>query len=402
MQTLALASPNTFGEQRVAVILVNFQNLMAAPYTAGTAQSVTFGEVNQFYLDNSYGQTSITGQRVRVVHAADQCAVHLRLQPDRDESGSGGRRERREPEPIRSARSTRSRRSACADGGVWGRLAEIRRAPGSTAATRSRSWDTSSDTISVIYHSNSKPCSTGGCSASEYGDDRDMMGMSAVGHFNGFQKERLGWLNYGSSPPIQNVTSSGTYWIEAYGTASNGGPKALRILKSTDSGGNRTWYYIESRAQLGFDNGFNAGVTVHTGSESTGNSSYQVDLVPTTTSFDSLLDPGQMFTDPASDIAIRTVSASDAGAFVDDQLRRCAVYDSGSDGLAIPRKHSRAAWSADAAHIERPEQRQHVKLLGCHVRPEHDGSDGLERNLYPDDRGCSGIDGDIACLRSLR
>ena len=152
--------------------------------------------------------------------------------------------------------------------------------------------------------------------ASEYGDDRDMMGMSSIGHFNAFQKERLGWLNYGSSPGIQNVTSSGTYWVEAYGTPSNGGPKALRILKSTDSGGGRTWYYIESRAQLGFDNGFARGVTIHSGSETTGNSSYQIDLLPTSSSFDSLLDPSQVFTDPSLDLAITTVSATNAGAFV--------------------------------------------------------------------------------------
>jgi hypothetical protein len=42
VQVLALATPNTFGQQRVAVILVNFQNNMATPYAASTAQTITF------------------------------------------------------------------------------------------------------------------------------------------------------------------------------------------------------------------------------------------------------------------------------------------------------------------------------------------------------------------------
>jgi hypothetical protein len=75
----------------------------------------------------------------------------------------------------------------------------------------------------------------------------------ARAHFTAFQKERLGWLNAGVSPPITTVVSDGTYTLETYESAGSG-PKALKILKSTDpSTGKRTWYYVESRQAIGFD-----------------------------------------------------------------------------------------------------------------------------------------------------
>src|SRR5450756_2366005 len=70
----------------------------------------------------------------------------------------------------------------------------------------------------------------------EYGDILDTMGVpqTASAHYNAFQKERLGWLNYAASPSIQTVTTSGTYTINPYELGGSG-PNALKILKSTDS-----------------------------------------------------------------------------------------------------------------------------------------------------------------------
>ena len=313
VQAMALAASNTFGEQRVAVILINFQDNPSVPYNYSKAQDVTFNSTNAFYLENSYGQTWLTGSVFGwyTLPMSNSTCDYNQVASLADQAAAA--------QGVNLSQYTRRIYAFPQSGGCswWGL--------GTVGGTPSRAWINGSYAVKVVghelghnfgdYHSNSQPCETSGCSHSEYGDDRDMMGMSSVGHFNAYQKERLGWLNYGTSPAIQNVTSSGTYWIEAYGTPSNGGPKALRILKSGTSG-NRTWYYIESRAQLGFDNGFAGGVTVHTGSESTGNSSYQIDLLPTTSSFDSLLDPGQVFTDPSLDLAITTVSATSAGAFV--------------------------------------------------------------------------------------
>src|SRR5205814_9533941 len=91
-----------------------------------------------------------------------------------------------------------------------------------------------------LWHSHSIECNTTTlCSSStmyEYGDTLDMMGAPPPpqsAHFNAFQKERLGWLNSGASPPITTVLTEGTYTLEAYELAGSG-PKALKILKSTD------------------------------------------------------------------------------------------------------------------------------------------------------------------------
>ena len=103
------------------------------------------------------------------------------------------------------------------------------------------------------------------------------MGNIAPAHTNAFQKERLGWLNYGSSPPIQTVTSSGTYRIDPMAT-SGVYPKALKILKSGTTAGSRTAIYVEVRTTSGFDANAAPGVLVHTGSESSGSTSNQIDL----------------------------------------------------------------------------------------------------------------------------
>jgi len=167
------------------------------------------------------------------------------------------------------------------------------------------------------------PPPPGTCVVIEYGDVVDTMGgpigFSAAAHFNAFQKERLGWLNSGASPPITTVLTEGTYRLDAYELAGSG-PKALKILKSRDpSTGLRTWYYVESRQAIGFDafltNDWNVanstnvlnGVLIHTGSEASGDSSYLLDLTPATDSFwDPSLVGGQTFYDPETGVTLMT------------------------------------------------------------------------------------------------
>src|SRR5206468_9924529 len=59
--TVALASSNTFGVQNTLVILTNFSDNATQPYAAALAQDVTFNQTSNFYLENSYGQTSLQG-----------------------------------------------------------------------------------------------------------------------------------------------------------------------------------------------------------------------------------------------------------------------------------------------------------------------------------------------------
>jgi hypothetical protein len=53
----APALPNTFGEQKVAVMLVNWQDDVSQPWTRDQLRNVLQGEANNFYLENSNQQT---------------------------------------------------------------------------------------------------------------------------------------------------------------------------------------------------------------------------------------------------------------------------------------------------------------------------------------------------------
>jgi M6 family metalloprotease-like protein len=315
VQVLALAGSNTLGEQRTAVILVNFQDNPSTPYDWTSAYVTTFQTTSDFYRENSYGQTWLTGDVYgwfTLPMTSTTCDTNQIAMLAGQALTNAGVNLSAYAHRVYAFPQT----SACS---WWG--------TSTVGGTPSMSFVNGPYALKVVahelghglgdYHSHSQPCDPGnGCTSIEYGDDHDIMGNpSVVGHFNAFQKERLGWLNYGISPPIETVTQTGTYWIDAIETQSSNS-KALKILKSVDSWGYQTWYYVETRAQSGFDGGVAPGVLVHTGSESTPNSSYQIDLTPSSTSVSWMLGTGQSFFDAAIGLSITTVSAGQAGAFV--------------------------------------------------------------------------------------
>jgi hypothetical protein len=314
VQVLGLSTNGTFGEQHTLVVLVNFQDNTATPHSWATVHSTTFQTVSNFYRENSYDQTWLSGDVVGYYTLPMTSSVC-----DYNKIATLG-------EQAASAAgvnvSAYSRRvfvfpdlAACS---WWGL--------GNVGGNPSRAWVSGSYTLFVAahelghnfgnHHSKSQPCSSTGCSTIEYGDSHDIMGNKAAVHTNAFQKERLGWLNYGGSPPIQTVSTSGAYTIDPMATLGVY-PKALKILKSGTTAGSRTFYYVEVRTSTGFDAAAAPGVLIHTGSESAGNTSFQLDMAPTTTSFDALLDAGQIFTDSTIGLTIRTISAGAGGATVD-------------------------------------------------------------------------------------
>src|SRR5206468_13008170 len=100
---------------------------------------------------------------------------------------------------------------------------------------------------------------------------------------------------------VLTVAQSGNYALETM-ESPGGGNKALKILAADGGPGMKKWYYVEVRAAVGFDSIIVPGVIVHTGAESSGNTSYEIDLAPTTTTFESLLESSQKFT--ATDIVM--------------------------------------------------------------------------------------------------
>ena len=272
---LATSTTRTLGPQNVLVILLNFSSNTSQPWTSSTVSSVN-DQVRNYYLENTYGQTilSFTVAGWYTIAAPNTTCDYYTwaTQAEAAATNAGFNLSAYERRVFAFPRV-----GACSWSGM-----------GNVAGPRS--WSNGSYSLRTIaheqghnfgnHHSKAMRCdSPTACTTIEYGDDRDVLGASGVvAHMNAFQKERLGWLNYGTAPGIRTVTSTGDHWIDNYEML-GGSTKALKI--ANPAGG---YYYIESRAKMGFDGNVAAGVTVHSVSGSVG---YQVDLAPTTTTYDS-------------------------------------------------------------------------------------------------------------------
>jgi hypothetical protein len=333
--TSSIPVPYTFGSQSTLVILVNFQDDAVQPYTATDVQNVFFTAANSFIVENSYQQTSLTGDVVgwyTIPDSVTTCNTSQIATDAQNAAVAAG---------VNLSNYTRyvfffPQDNACGFSGA-----------SQVGGKPSESWINGTVDPYVInhelghafglWHSHALVCGTTAtiCSSGtvvEYGDRLDTMGtpQTAFPDYNAFQKERLGWLNYGASPSIQTVTASGTYTINPYELGSSGS-NALKILKSTDpTTGAKTWYYLEARQAIGFDafltnsiyytqNETN-GVLFHLGTDGDGNSSELLDMTPATPTTSGWFDPslvaGQSFQDSAAGVTITPTAVGSTGATV--------------------------------------------------------------------------------------
>lgn len=293
---------NTFGEQRVLVIPVYFTDKPAAVYNWTDVMQ----KVDTFYRNNTFQRTWVTST-ITPTFLLDMtstvCDYWKIASLARSAAQAAGYDLTKYNRHVFAHPKT-----ACTWSG-WGTI----------GGNPSGAWLNGIFPQSTVghelghnfgaYHSHSLACVGSTCTASEYGDGYDIMGTSSsLGHFNAFQKERLGWLNYPlhETPPVLTVYGGGQYTIDVYepwGTT----PKALKILKSTDpTTGKKTWYYVESRSP--------GKILLHSASESSANSSYLWDLVQGTSTTDWVLDVGQAYSDPAAAVTIAALSGGSTGA----------------------------------------------------------------------------------------
>ncbi|MGR8981593.1 MAG: Ig-like domain-containing protein [Gammaproteobacteria bacterium] len=322
-------SSSALGEQRTLVILVNFSDNQTEPWTPAFAQSLVFGETSNFMFENSSQQTWVSGDVAgwfTIDLSSTVCDIYTLAYQAKNAATASGVILSNYRRIVYSFP-----KNGCGGLGL-----------GTVGGNPSEAWIIGTPTLEVVshelghnlglYHAKALDCGTtvlgDNCTVMGYGNAFDAMGNKNAGHYNAFMKERLGWLNAGVSPEIVTVESDGTYQLDAYESAGTG-PKALKILKSTDAvTGAKAWYYIESRQAMGFDSFLTdntnvvSGVLIHTGTEGNGDSSYLLDITPASeylTTYD-WLDPalisGESYSDANAGVTITADSVTTSGAMV--------------------------------------------------------------------------------------
>lgn len=307
-----------FGEQRTIVLLVNFQNDTRQWFTAQDVAAEIFGPVSDHYRESSFGATWLSGR------------VEGWLTLPIDQTCS--------TEAIDAAGRAAAQRAGISLEGfhriVWlfpgiGCGYAGSATWGGTPATV---WLNGTVDLRVVVHefghnlglahSRSIDCgaTSVGCATPTYGGDWiDSMDGGRAGHFNGFQKERLGWLPGGD---VLAVASSGTYAIDVFELPSSA-PKVLKIPKGLDPvSGGPSWYYLEYRQPWGFDNvlaegtNWTSGILLRSGTDGDPDSSLWIDAHPSGTDVldwnDAAIAFGETWSDPAAGISIQAL-AGDAG-----------------------------------------------------------------------------------------
>lgn len=308
------ALANTIGDQRTLVMLVNFQDKATQPWTKDYVNNVVFNEGDTFMRENSMNQTWLSGDVTNWMTlpiSSTSCQVSSIGDAARTAAQNAGYNVNNYDRLIYAFPYT----SAC----KWSGLGSVGGLPTHSWINGSMRWSTIVHELGHnfgLYHGHAKECGSSidgdSCTSIEYGDSVDVMG-NAKAHYTTFQKELLGWLD---SSQIQTVSGSGQYQIETYATASGNLPKSLKIHKSTDATtGDKTWYYLEYRRPTGLDLDLGYfmntgdGVVVHTGSESTRNSSYLLDMTPNSQSVDwndPTLTEGNTFNDDGAGLSVTT------------------------------------------------------------------------------------------------
>ena len=315
--TKATALPNTLGAQKTLVMLVNFSDEATQPFSAATAQGVVFTTTSNFDYEASYQQTWLTGAVAgwfTIASSYTTCDYSTIASQANQAATAAG---------INLSNYNRYVYAMAGNACSWWGL-------GTVGGNPSQAWVNSKYGFSLpvvghemghnfgLYHSHSLDCgtvsyATSGCSTSEYGDGFDIMGSSSGNgpHFNAFQKERLGWLNAGVSPPITLAGTTGTYTIEPVEVARDTTPRAIKIPQNDSCTTPQQWLYVESRQAMGTDAfvasnaNVTGGVLVHQATDGNANSSYLLDMTPATASWtDPALTAGLTYTDPVRGVVV--------------------------------------------------------------------------------------------------
>ena len=344
---IAGASSSSIGEHRVAVMMVNFQNAPnEKPWSGNQFRDVIFGDVNDFYKEMSYNQTSLSGDVLgwyTIPVDGGSCPGF------QDLTNAAAEADGVDLSGYDHLVYVLAPSSGCSTN-----MGSVGGAPSWSRIVTGPDFDGISHELGHnygLYHSHAYKCNGGAvldssCSSSEYGDEYDQMGAADSGHFNAFQKERLGWVGNNQSSSVTEVVSDGLFTISPMSDSSSG-TKVLKILRGNNSStGQQDWYYLEYRQPVGFDAGLFEiidsysrpdnlanGVVVHAATEGDANSSYLLDMTPDSiirsTGLDlrdAALEVGQSYYDDLVGVTITPVSNNANG------ITLSVSFDGGNGG----------------------------------------------------------------------
>ncbi len=332
--TAVTESNQVIGEQKIAVILVNFQDNPVQPITKDDAWNLVFNKldpnsVNSFYDEVAYEKIFLDGNvfgwytlpysstsschdtYYKAIEAADpdvffpNYSAIIVMFPYANCPYGG--------------RATIGNVSIATDDGTFfGGYEMINGTSLSSPYVVSHEFGHNLG----LWHANYWDCnnSTIGewqtqCISKEYGDNLDLMGFNLT-HLNAIHKETLGLFDPSN---ILETTQAGTYFIEPIETKTRG----LKTLKIPAQSG--ITYYVEYRRPIGYDSQLTLffGPAVYNGAllhmnffdESEGGDTQVLDNTPNDETVPNIpnvvLPIGKTFYDEQNDILITTVSLTD-------------------------------------------------------------------------------------------
>lgn len=330
------ASSWTTGNKQILVIRIDFSDLPGDPvergdgvvYTASYVENLTDTQVASFYLQNSYGLTSLSNTVATQLYRMPQTASYYatngasnQLYDDATSAASVGYTLTNYDRVIvlfsNLGGITNSQITYAGQAMVGGRQVWVNGAYWLSTVAHELGHTYG------VYHANlwqvhdSNPISTNGTSV-EYGDAYDPEGSGWSGSprpdFNPWFKTVLGWI---SSNQVQTVTTSGTYRVSRFDNGIGTGTLGLKIAK--DSVRN---YWIGCRRNVTDSPSMQNGAYVIWGY----NYNRQSDLLDMTTPGTNVLDAalavGTTFTDLDASVAIQPVAEGGASPneYIDVQV----------------------------------------------------------------------------------
>ncbi len=348
------------GTRSVAVLLFNFSNNTAQPWTSSHVRGVVFDNatsVDEYLGDASYGQLALSGN-VHGWYTIDAsnagCSYTTWASQARSKATAAGVNLAAYQHIIYAFPQAAS----CG----WAGLAYL---PGSS------SWINGAMTLRVVshelshnlgvHHASTLACSTGtftgSCSQSEYGDPFTVMGAAQTRLHVNWHRAQLGWL-----ADVQTVTASGSYVLAP--AEFGGTPRLLRIAR-----GDGTYLNLEYRQPTAPFDAFAAGDAVVNGvsiriapDTSSIVQSKLVDARPSTATFsDAALPVAASVTDPLTGAVVTTISVSPSQAVVAIDL------DGDTEPPTGPSSLTATALSSTSVQLSWPAASDDTAVLGYRV-----------------------------------